>query len=378
MVYNSQVAATCTAAGNTVNKCSRCTVTQTTPIAALGHNMVSNSQVAATCTAGGHTVNKCSRCTVTAQVNPVAALGHDISGDLAFDAHEHWHGCTRCTEKSGTAAHNSGAGVVTVPPSSLAAGEISFSCDACAYAYTDVVDDFTWVATNGATVITGYIGTNSIIAVPEKRGAAVTEIGCCAFSNGTMTSVTLPSNITVIGEGAFYGLSGLTSIDLSSVTNIGANAFDGAGLAKVSLNEGQSIGDGAFNNTPMNYILIKGNAPVLEGNLIEETKPVYYLPCCTNGWADFAVEHTNTVALRSAIDEATLVDDSAGFKFNITDNSGGALDLTVVIEAKDSLTSTGDWEVISTNELSAGRNFVDPSATNAASRFYKTRVIDAN
>ena len=376
-------AATCTVPGYSRQTCSVCDyIKDTTPTAALGHNMVSNSHVAATCTTAGYTVNKCSRCTETNQVNPIAAPGHNWPVAWAFDDHNHWHECTRCTETNGTATHDYDAGVVTTPPSSLAAGVLTISCDDCAYAYTDVVDDFTWYTTNGEVVVTGYIGTNSSMTVPEKRGVTVTEIGSGAFMIGhsnasVIVTVALPSTVTVIGTNAFNGLTALTSIDLSFVTNIGAYAFDGAGLTKVSLNSGQTIGAGAFDNTPMNFILVKGNAPSLTGNLIEETKPIYYLPTYTNGWTAFTGVHTNTVPLTSAIDENTLADDAGGFAFDVTDNSGGALDLTVVIEATPVLTPT-TWDIISTNDLSVDRTFVDPAAPALPSRFYRTKVIDAN
>ena len=48
-----------------------------------------------------------------------------------------------------------------------------------------------------------------------------------AFFNCKMTSVTIPSTIHSIGEKAFYGCKGLTTLDIpSSVTYIGENAFE--------------------------------------------------------------------------------------------------------------------------------------------------------
>ena len=65
------------------------------------------------------------------------------------------------------------------------------------------------------------------------------------------TSVTIPTGVTSIGEGAFYGCSGLTSIDIpSSVTSIGGSAFEGcSSLTSVTIPTGvTSIGDWAFWN----------------------------------------------------------------------------------------------------------------------------------
>ena len=76
------------------------------------------------------------------------------------------------------------------------------------------------------------------------------ELGDCAFfgCNG-LTSVTLPSSLTSIGNSAFDGCSGLTSLTLpSSLTSIGYRAFEScSGLTSLTLPSSlTSIGDNAF------------------------------------------------------------------------------------------------------------------------------------
>ena len=76
------------------------------------------------------------------------------------------------------------------------------------------------------------------------------EIGAYAFRGCSgLTSLTLPSGVTLIGEDAFRGCSGLTSLTLpSGVTSIGEDAFRGcSGLTSLTLPSGvTSIGNSTF------------------------------------------------------------------------------------------------------------------------------------
>ena len=83
---------------------------------------------------------------------------------------------------------------------------------------------------------------------------SVTSIGYQAFYGCTgLTSIEIPDGVTSIGGGAFYGCTGLTSIEIpNSVTSIDTYAFSGCtGLTSIEIpNSVTSIRDYAFYDTP--------------------------------------------------------------------------------------------------------------------------------
>ena len=76
------------------------------------------------------------------------------------------------------------------------------------------------------------------------------HIGGNTFANCVgLTSLTLPSGVTLIGYSAFEGCSGLTSLDIpSGVTEIGGSAFEGcSGLTSLDIPSGVTeIGESTF------------------------------------------------------------------------------------------------------------------------------------
>ena len=97
-----------------------------------------------------------------------------------------------------------------------------------------------------------YSGSIEIPSVVTYNGEeySVTSIGDWAFDGCTgLTSVTIGNSVTSIGDWAFSGLSGLTSVTIpNSVTSIGDWAFNNCtGLTSVTIgNSVTSIGGYAF------------------------------------------------------------------------------------------------------------------------------------
>ena len=93
-----------------------------------------------------------------------------------------------------------------------------------------------------------FSGCSGLTSLTIPSG--VTSIGNYAFKGCSgLTSLTIPSSVTSIGESAFRGCSGLTSLTIpSGVTEISDRTFEGcSGLTSLTIPSGvTSIGDKAF------------------------------------------------------------------------------------------------------------------------------------
>ena len=166
---------------------------------------------------------------------------------------------------------------VTIPKSVESIGE-------CAFAATDGLkeikvdkDNLVYDSRENCNAIIETASNTLIVGCRQTIiPNSVESIGDFAFSGCSgLTSVTIPNSVTSIGDYAFYECSGLTSVTIgNSVTSIGDYAFWGcSGLTSVTIpNSVTSIGDDAFSGC-------RGLTSVTIGNSVESIGSYAFLNC---------------------------------------------------------------------------------------------------
>ena len=120
-------------------------------------------------------------------------------------------------------------------------------------AYAEGADDFVYEAFDEETVlITGYTGTEKDVYVPDTLyGNRVFGIASYAFFGcENLKSITISSEIEVVGEYAFSQCTNLTDVNLGTgMLELGSYAFEGCySLKRIAVSDVLAIvGEGAFN-----------------------------------------------------------------------------------------------------------------------------------
>lgn len=88
--------------------------------------------------------------------------------------------------------------------------------------------DYVIDTNNGSVTITGYNGEGGAVSIPGTiSGLPVTAIGNTAFAFAPLTSLSMPTTVTNIGEAAFLLCNTLTNITLSAgVVSLGDQPFE--------------------------------------------------------------------------------------------------------------------------------------------------------
>ncbi len=163
------------------------------------------------------------------------------------------------------------------------------------------------VTSIGNYAFNGFSGLTSV-TIPNS----VTSIGGDAFNGCSgLTSVTIPNSVTSIGNGAFNGCTGLTSVTIpNSVTSIGRNAFSYcSGLISVTIpNSVTSIGYYAFQYcTGLTSVTIGSSVSGIGGKAFADCSKLEEVHCLAE-----EVPSTNTDAFEKSYPEYTTLYVPAG------------------------------------------------------------------
>ena len=111
----------------------------------------------------------------------------------------------------------------------------------------------------GGITITGYRGTEKVVAIPETIGGLpVTIIGNRAFYRKDLSAVTIPETVVTI-EPLAFAENHLQTADIPGCVSIGYEAFAGNQLTTLILSQRlSSIGPRAFINNKLSAITLPG------------------------------------------------------------------------------------------------------------------------
>ena len=162
----------------------------------------------------------------------------------------------------------------------------------------DPDSDFKYSVDGGMVTITGYLGTNKNVAIPNiVEGYLVTSIGVAAFNKCTsLENITIPNSVADIGASAFSSCTNLKGAVIGeSVTSVGLSVFSGC--------------------TSLTLVVFKGDAPEIMGNIFNNClalETVYYIEG-TSGWtnpwntkATAVLNQEDIIIIGSPVDQIVL------------------------------------------------------------------------
>lgn len=114
----------------------------------------------------------------------------------------------------------------------------------------------TSVLLGAVTAMGTQVFASDVALTTVSFGAGTTQIGEYAFFSSSpsaaLTEVSLPDSVEHIGQFAFAGQTGLTSVNLSGVRTVGAYAFlDCTSLTGIDLSSAVTVEDGSFSGTDL-------------------------------------------------------------------------------------------------------------------------------
>ena len=154
----------------------------------------------------------------------------------------------------------------------------------------------TTVCGKAGMIVTDYEGSDKDVVIPNYVGSVpVIGIGEDAFTNTSITSVSLSKNTIWLGQEAFYNCSKLTSVDFNgaklieipdgafygtaitsitlpkSVTKLGEEAFYNSSLAEINYENITYFGSYSLNTLCLPYVYLTKNVEYIGSNAFSDT-----------------------------------------------------------------------------------------------------------
>ncbi len=219
---------------------------------------------------------------------------HTFSETWTSDENYHWHAatCTDTDEQKDRAAHDYENGVCgTCFYEHKNHTFVGTTCSVCGYTLSSSKLRYEEVLGEDGQTVTGYtvigwdesVTDRTRLVIPaEYSGKPVVAVGESAFDvddgdgDETLSYVYLPESVKDLGSYAFYGCSGLKSINLEHVENLYKGAlYECTGLERAEMGELNTLGQYAFYGcTALTYVRVEGvetfeeqafrNCPALE------------------------------------------------------------------------------------------------------------------
>lgn len=184
-----------------------------------------------------------------------------------------------------------------------------------ATALVDIEIGDTAITTIGNYAFYGCTGLTSI-----TFPSTLTSIGGYAFNGCTsLVTVTIPSSVTSLGEYAFGGCSRLTSavFNTTSLTTIESYAFYGTALVSVIIPEGvTTIGAGAFNISTLVNVSLPTTISTISNSAFNRTNAAnYYYKGSMDAWFNVTIKDSMWAA-----DSTLYVGSASGHTFDTATN----------------------------------------------------------
>ena len=137
-------------------------------------------------------------------------------------------------------------------------------------------NDYLFYTVDGVNYLVGYIGTDTVLTLPESYNGENYEINSHAFRYcDTLERIILSNSVTGIGELAFYGCSSLTHVMIgSSVTSIGDSAFSHCDrLTSITIPDSvTSYGTSMFRDSALQSITLGMGISYIDYNMFYECR----------------------------------------------------------------------------------------------------------